>query len=451
MRIKSEYKKAILLIFLLSSLNVLNSCKDNAVIVVPPRRDLSPPASSFGPDFAFDWTSVTYRIISDQQPNPPKASRIYSYVAAAIYESVAPGIPASRSLAGQLRNMSQMPAISQDSVYDWPAVITASASRVLNGIFDTLYSASANLINQTYINEYNLRVTAVGQEITDRSIRHGSEIGDAIIQWSRTDMYRETRTMVYVIPPRSINPAFWEPINPGDKPVEPYWGLITPFVLETPEMFTIHNNIPFDTLPGSAFYNEADEIKQIGFNLTQEQKDIAVFWNDKLRTGTPPGHWFSIASQVMQQRDYRLDKAAQVFVLLGAAGRDAFIACWKEKYIKNLLRPETYIRDYITDFYPYIQTPSFPEYPSGHSTVSGASSEVLTQLIGNNISFTDMTHVPINLEPRTFNSFYSAATEAGFSRMYGGIHFRTANLNAIQIGRSIGSYAVTRIKFYTIP
>ena len=137
-------------------------------------------------------------------------------------------------------------------------------------------------------------------------------------------------------------------------------------------------------------------------------------------------------------------------VILGAAGRDAFIACWKEKYEKNLLRPEDYIRHYIRpDFYPYIQTPSFPEYPSGHSTISGANSEVLTEMIGDNITFTDRTHVPINLPPRTFTSFFNAASEAGMSRMYGGIHFRTAKVNGLLIGKSIGGYAVSKIKFYT--
>ena len=427
-----------------------NGCKDNTVST-PVVTSLSPAASTFKGDYAYEWTDVTYRIISDQQPNPPKASRTLSYIATAIYEAVAPGIPNSRSLSGQFRDMPTMPAASADSVYDWPSVITGAISTVLPKVFDSLFPSSLTLVNTTYTNEYNARVTAVGQNIVDRSIRHGVDIGNAIVAWSLTDQYTETRSMHYTIPPRTPQtPWVWLPINPGDQPTEPFWGLIKPFVLDAPEQFTIHNNLAWDTVPGTPFYNDADEINQIGINLTQEQIDIALFWNDKLRTGTPPGHWFSIAKQVMQQRNYTLDKAAQVFVLIGAAGRDAFIACWKEKYEKNLLRPEDYIRHYDNpNFFPYIQTPSFPEYPSGHSTVSGAISEVLTKMIGDNISFTDMTHVPINIAARTFASFRTAATEAGMSRMYGGIHFRTGNLNGIQIGTSIGDYAFTKIKFYT--
>ncbi len=440
------YRTGLLAIFSIAIL--ISGCSDKSV-TVNQTTSLSPATSSFSGDFAYDWTYTTNRIIADQQPNPPKGSRILSYVAVAMYEAVVAGIPNSRSMAGQLRDMPQMPAANADSVYDWPSVLTAATSTVVRGIFDTLYPTSAVLVNTTYNTEYNSRVSSVGQNIVDRSIRHGNDIGAAIIQWAHTDQYIETRTMHWTIPPRTQNPAYWAPINPGDVPTEPFWGLIKPFVLEQPDMFTIHNPYPFDTVPGSPFYADADEISQIALNLTQEQINIALFWNDKLRTPTPPGHWFSIAMQVMQQKHYSLDKAVQVFVAVGAAGRDAFIACWKEKYDKDLLRPETYIRQYIRpDFYPYIQTPSFPEYPSGHSSYSGASSQVLTNLIGDNVTFTDMTNVPINIPPRTFSSFFAAATEAGFSRMYGGIHFRTANLNGIQMGKSIGAYVTSKLKFY---
>ncbi len=445
-----NYKKlTAIAIFLLVAV-LMNSCNNNTVTGPNTWNSLSPLASSIDASTAYDWISVTYRIASDQQPNPPKVSRIYSYIAVAIYESVAPGIPYSRSMSGQIRDMPQMPAISPDSVYDWPSVVNASACGVIRVIFDTLYPPLVTVVNTTYTNEYNARVAAVGQQIVDRSIRHGNDIANAIIQWSHTDMYHETRSMHYTLPPRDAeNPWAWLPINPGDVPVEPFWKLIKPFALEQPDMFTTELAIPCDSVPGGPFYNEASEINQIGINLTTEQQDIATFWNDKLRTGTPSGHWFSIATQVMQQKNFKLDKVAQTYVMLGIAGRDAFIACWKEKYKKNLVRPEDYIRHYINpNFYPYIQTPSFPEYASGHSTVSGASSEALTRMIGDNIGFTDRTHIPINLSARTFTSFYAAATEAGFSRMYGGIHFRSANLNGVAMGKLIGGYAYSKIKFY---
>jgi hypothetical protein len=448
---RNKFSASIYFVVLISFTALFNSCSDNSVSTSSTWTSKSPLASTFKGDFTYDWVSATYRILMDDQaPNPPRATRIFSYLTVAMYESVAPGIPYSRSLAGQLRNMPQMPQISSDSVYDWPSVITGSASGVIRALFDTLYPPHINLINQTYSNEYDSRVSAVGQEIVDRSIRHGNDIANAIIQWSTTDNYRETRTMHYTIPVRDAqHPWYWEPINPGESVVEPFWGLIRPFVLETPDMFTIHHPLPFDTVLGSPFCGDAEEVNQIGLHLTQEQKEIAVFWNDKLRTGTPGGHWFSIAKQIMSANNYKLDRAAQIFVVLGAAERDAFIAAWKEKFEKNLLRPEDFIRHYVNpDFYPYILTPPFPEYPSGHSTTSGTSSEVLTEMIGGNIAFTDNTHVPINLPPRSFSSFYAAAEEAGMSRMYGGIHFRTAKVNGITIGRSIGSYAVSKIKFY---
>src|SRR5260221_11886571 len=165
-----------------------NGCKDNSVST-PVATSLSPAASTFQGDYAYEWTDVTYRIISDQQPNPPKALRSLSYIATAIYEAVAPGIPNSRSLSGQFRDMPTMPAASSDSVYDWPSVITGAVSTLMPKVFDTLYVSSLSLMNSTYTSEYNARVIAVGQTIVDRSIRHGVDIGNTIIAWSRTDQY----------------------------------------------------------------------------------------------------------------------------------------------------------------------------------------------------------------------------------------------------------------------
>src|SRR5437667_7483344 len=114
-------KRILLFTFLSAGTIIFDSCNNDTVVGTNP-VSLSPQTSTFGADFAYDWASVTYHIVSDQQPNPPKASRIYSYLGVAMYEAVAPGIPHSRSLSGQLRDMPQMPSISSDSVYDWPSV-----------------------------------------------------------------------------------------------------------------------------------------------------------------------------------------------------------------------------------------------------------------------------------------------------------------------------------------
>ncbi|MBT8258182.1 MAG: vanadium-dependent haloperoxidase, partial [Bacteroidia bacterium] len=118
---------------------------------------------------------------------------------------------------------------------------------------------------------------------------------------------------------------------------------------------------------------------------------------------------------------------------------DAFISCWDEKYRSNLVRPETLINNYIDDQWePVLQTPPFPEYPSGHSVVSGAASIVLTQIFGDGFSFDDDTEQPYGLPVRSFTSFKAAAEEAAISRLYGGIHYMAAVENGINQGYNVG-------------
>jgi membrane-associated phospholipid phosphatase len=122
-----------------------------------------------------------------------------------------------------------------------------------------------------------------------------------------------------------------------------------------------------------------------------------------------------------------LAAAAEAYACVGVAVCDAFIACWYWKYIDNLLRPVTYIKRLIDpEWLPPLVTPPFPEYPSGHSVQSGAAFEVLTDLFGERYAFVDRTHDTRGLPQRSFGSFLEAAEEAAVSRLYGGIHFRSA-------------------------
>jgi membrane-associated phospholipid phosphatase len=145
-----------------------------------------------------------------------------------------------------------------------------------------------------------------------------------------------------------------------------------------------------------------------------------------------------------------LADAVKIHALIAAGLRDAFISCWEAKYRINLLRPKTYIRDYLgePDWDEIIVTPPFPEYPSGHSMGSGCSALILTTWFGDNIAFTDSTH---NDEPglrnRQFSSFNDAANEAAISRIYGGIHFRTACENGLEQGRLVANVVLSTIQF----
>jgi hypothetical protein len=126
---------------------------------------------------------------------------------------------------------------------------------------------------------------------------------------------------------------------------------------------------------------------------------------------------------------------------------DAFIICWNEKYSSDRVRPETVINKFIdVKWQPLLQTPPFPEYTSGHSVISSTSAELLSYLIGENISFVDDSEVIFELPPRKFSSFKAAANEAAISRLYGGIHFRDAIENGQDQGIRIGSFIIEKLK-----
>ncbi|MCI0715801.1 MAG: vanadium-dependent haloperoxidase, partial [Chlorobi bacterium] len=280
-------------------------------------------------------------------------------------------------------------------------------------------------------------------------LAYGEMVGARIVEWSQTDNFIETRTMIYNVPPRTINPAYWEPTDSVNlNPLEPYWGTLRCFALPHQRYCDVELNITFSTSLSSQFYNEALEVKTVKENLTQQQKDIALFWANGGGTPTPSGHWLSVISQIISQNSLKLDRAAEAYVLCSIAMADAFISCWESKYRYNLLRPKTYIREYINppDWMPFITTPPFPEYTSGHSVQSAAVSEVLTNLFGSSYSFTDTTHSFRGYSPRSFTSFYQARDEAAISRLYGGIHFRQGIENGKQQGRLVGQTVLSRVR-----
>jgi membrane-associated phospholipid phosphatase len=156
---------------------------------------------------------------------------------------------------------------------------------------------------------------------------------------------------------------------------------------------------------------------------------------------TPPGHWISISLKIFERDNVALETRLEVLARLGIALADAFVACWNSKYQYDLLRPVTYIRRVIDPGWEaLLNTPPFPEYPSGHSTQSAAAAEILTELFGENFAFEDASHKNDGLRPRSFPSFRAAAAEAGISRLYGGIHFRAAIERGLDQGRCVAAY-----------
>ena len=137
-----------------------------------------------------------------------------------------------------------------------------------------------------------------------------------------------------------------------------------------------------------------------------------------------PGHWMNIVGIATKKAKSDFDATIYAYTKTSIALFDGFITCWDEKFRSNMVRPETVINKYIDpEWRPYIQTPPFPSYVSGHSVVSSAACEVMTDIFGDNFSFKDTSSVEFGIKERSFTSFYQAANEASISRLYGGIHY----------------------------
>lgn len=246
--------------------------------------------------------------------------------------------------------------------------------------------------------------------------------------------------------PPGTNPSDWVPtslIRQQQAPLLPNWGQNRTFAMPAGNACALPPPPAYSEDPGSDFFKAAMEVYETVNALTEEQKLIARFWSDDpMLSSTPPGHWIYVAIELGDQMGMPADQIAPMMAVLGIAMADAFIGCWDAKYQYNTLRPVTYIRRHIDPKWePYLITPPFPEYPSGHSTVSAAASIALTAVFGENFAFDDPTHEAEGLPIRRYSSFDEAAEEAAMSRLYGGIHFRFGNEGGTAQGRCIGAHA----------
>jgi len=409
-------------------------------------------ADSYPSDVASVWLDKLYDVIKSEGTAPPVASRIYGVTAVALYEAMAPGSLENRSLVGQLNGLTGVPQTkNNDKKYHWPTVANAALARTIRGIFTSLKSENLYDINVLEAHFNAQFQDQVKKNDFDRSVEQGQAVADAILAWAASDGFAIFNNCLYV--PASV-PGAWVPTPLGfnPNPLQPCWGQIRPMVLSSGADCPPPGHPAFSTNHGSQFFAAAQQVYDINKGLTDEQKTIATFWADNAgATGTPPGHWIAIVGQVARNDSLSLMAAAEAYARVGIAVTDAFIECWNAKYIYNLQRPVTYIQKRIdATWLPYLVTPNFPTYISGHSTQSGAAAKVLTDMFGI-VAFTDTIRADHNLvpplAPRTFQSFDDAAVEAAVSRLYAGIHFSFDNNDGLASGRCIGQTIIREVHF----
>ena len=391
------------------------------------------------------WYRLTLELVRHTPTySPPVAARAFGYLGVIAWEAQ---LNADRpTLAGQLNALAPPPAApaGTDPALVLHAALAAGVEALFSNTGPTGQRAMAAMDDRL-----GARLAeAVAPDIADRSRAHGRAIAAHVLDWAATDGGAVVENMGFPLEwTLGDQPGAWRPtslIVQQQAPLLPEWGQNRPMAMPAGDACPLPPPPPYDTAPGSALRTEAEEVLAISRGLTAEQEVIARFWSDDpMLSPTPPGHWIRIALDILRDQGADAPRRAEVLMRLGVAANDAFIGCWDEKYRHDFLRPVTYIRAVLDPGWtPLLITPPFPEYPSGHSTLSGASAAVLTAAFGEPFAFVDETHVEDGFAPRPFPSFAAAAEEAAMSRVYGGIHFRSAATWGLRQGACIGAHAV---------
>ncbi len=377
---------------------------------------------------------------------PPVASRAFAYTAIIAYEATASGSPDLQSLAGQLVWLDALPQRDPALDYADDAVLNAAMARAVDVFFANTGPTGQRAKAALHVKLRDQVADGVDMETLARSEAFGNALAEHVIAASEADGGAVIENMGFPMEfTLGGEPQDWVPTNLirlQQAPLLPNWGRNRPMVLPDGEACPLPPPPAYSEEPGSPFLAEAMEVFETSKSLTDEQKLIARFWSDDpMLSPTPPGHWVAILFQIAERDQRPVEAQVDALVRLGIAVSDGFIVNWRDKYRYDLLRPITYIRRVIDEKWePLLNTPPFPEYPSGHSTQSGAVAQVLTHVFGEGFAFTDSTHVDDGLPARDFPDFWTAANEAGISRLYGGIHFRAAIERGLEQGACVGDF-----------
>lgn len=379
--------------------------------------------------------------------SPPVASRAFGYLYVTAYEAVEQGSGELVTLAGQLNGLRDLPAREPGAAYDEAAVLQAALAAAMAELFANTGPTGQRAMENVAARLAEGVAEGLPPEVLARSHAQGEAVAREVLAWAATDGGATVENMGFPLElDLAKGPGLWVPtsrIVQQQLPLLPTWGENRPFAMPGGAACPLPPPPSYSEAPGSAFRAEAEEVLAVRRDLSEEQRAVAAFWSDDpMLSPTPPGHWISIAARALEAEGAGLERQVEVLATLSVAMADAFIGCWHEKYRFNLIRPVTYIRAHLDPgFEPLLITPPFPEYPSGHSTQSGAAAAVLTAHFGEGHAFTDTTHEDDGLAPRSYPSFWAAAEEAALSRLYGGIHFRSAIEQGLAQGRCIGAYA----------
>jgi hypothetical protein len=405
------------------------------------------------PEVATKWADMTLRAVYKLPGNSPTyCSRALGYLGLTMYECVAQGSKTHQSVAKLLNNAPNLPQIESGKRYNWQLSLNAGQAVMLKKLyaFSDAMKASIDSLATALEKQYSATEAA---DVVERSKTFGQNVANGLFLWSTVDGgfegYLKNFPVEFVVPTGSGKwTAPKKSQSKSQLPLHPYWGTNRTFVaadatIPVPEM------IPYSINRFSQCYAQFLEVYAKNISLTQEEKEIGAWWSDDpSEVYSPPGHSYNLGTVAIRTAKPNLTVAAETYARIGLGVADAFINCWKSKYLYFSERPSIFIRDNIDGtFIQYWPEPPFPAFISGHATQGAATAIALAGIYGDVFSFTDDTHAnrerdtaqKVDFKPRKFKSFWESAEESAYSRFLGGIHTRQDNTQGLAVGRQVGN------------
>jgi membrane-associated phospholipid phosphatase len=371
------------------------------------------------------WMDVNFDLVAARAKDPPAASRAYGLLSVAMYDAVvATWHEKYRYRRSAPRAVGALFAPGPDPSYPSEhAAIAGAASRVLAYLYPERPAARLDAMADEAARS---RVVAGVSYPSDAraGLALGRGVADAVIAYAKRDGSDRRWDGT-----RPHGDGAWEP-PPGSlaRPVSPMAGSWRTWVMQSGRQFRAP---PFPPYGSAAYRAEARAVLDAKTNLTPDQRRIARFWAGGQGTALPPGIWNQVVLAYMRRSPLSIPRMARVLALLNVAQADAGVASWDTKFAYWVTRPVNAIRGLGLDRHwkPYLDTPFFPAYVSGHATYSGAAGEVLAHLF-----------------PEDAPLWHAKAKEAAISRVYGGIHYPLDGTVGLRMGVDIGRLVVAHAR-----
>ncbi len=393
-------------------------------------------------DPVLEWIGIMNDTVLAGGTNPLVTSRVVALVSASLFDAV-------NGIDGRLQPI-HVEADAPRYASERAAAVQAAYAMLLK-----LYPAQSDSLTM-HRNASIAAITEGNPHSVQAGIAWGQQVADSIWDWRSTDGFNPPAppfvgVLGIVGSPSAI--GVWRPTPLVNAPgAGPQFATMTPWTMRRPSQF---RPAPPPALTSAAYTMDYNEIKIMGVfagsQRTADQSELALFW-----AGNTALYWNRIASQIATARNLSLTENAHLFAQLNLSMADAAIACWDAKYRYVFWRPITAIRSGDIDgnaatavdpawtpwldFFP-AGTPPHPEYPSGHSTVSGAAAFILEAAFGDNTPFTVTSDV--RQGTRSFSSFSAATAEIADARVFGGIHYRNSCVQGNAVGRAVADYVLS--------